>query len=399
MKILIVHNNYGKYSGEEAVVDRFIAGYRGEGHDVKVYRRSSRDSRDFFWGNVHGFFSGLFSLSGVQKMRRALKRFKPDLVHIHNLYPFISPAALFPCKRAGVPVIMTVHNYRLVCPTGLFLRKNKPCEKCLERGTEWFCTIHNCEGSFVRSLGYTLRNIIARQTRSFLDCVTYFCCLTEFQRIKLIESGIPADKIKVFPNYGDFSKRVDAEALAKEPPVTQKEHYVGYVGRLSKEKGYDLLLEVARRHPEITFCFAGQMRESDALLYHLPNVVFTGLLSKEQLKNFYYHARFIVVPSRCYEGFPLVVLEAAQNERACIMPNHGPFPEIIKNKENRQFCLFDPLNVRDLEKKVTALWNNPEKARQIGQDAFNGARLYYDREVLSQKMEAFLQKVVADNKK
>lgn len=399
MKILIVHNNYGKYSGEEAVVDRFIAGYRGSGHDVKVFRRSSRDRRGNFWGNVHGFFSGMFSLSGVLKMRRALKRFKPDLVHVHNLYPFISPAALFPCRRAGVPVIMTVHNYRLVCPTGLFLRNNRPCEKCLERGTEWFCTLHNCEGSFVRSLGYTLRNIISRQTRSFLDCVTYFCCLTEFQRAKLIESGIPAEKIRVFPNYGDFSKRIDTEALKKEPPVTQFNHYVGYVGRLSKEKGYDLLLEVARRHPEIQFCFAGQMRESDVFLYNLPNVVFTGLLNKEQLKNFYYYSRFIVVPSRCYEGFPLVVLEAALYERPCIMPNHGPFPEIIKHEENRQYCLFNPLSVRDLERKVVTLWNNPQLAEHIGVDAFEGAHLCYDEEVLSKKMEAFVQSVVSKKKK
>ena len=133
MKILIVHNDYGKPSGEEAVVDRMAAMLRARGHEVAFYRLTSAGRRDSLWGRVEGFACGLYSPAGVRGLRRALRRERPDVVNVHNLYPFISPAALFQCRRAGVPVVMTVHNFRLLCPTGLFMRGGRPCELCLCR--------------------------------------------------------------------------------------------------------------------------------------------------------------------------------------------------------------------------------------------------------------------------
>ena len=119
MKILVVHNDYGVYSGEEAVVDRMVADLKQSGNEVAMLRRSSAKARNTLTGNIHGFLSGIYSLSGRRMMRKALRDFRPDVVNIHNLYPFISPAVLPLCRKAGVPVVMTVHNYRLVCPTGL----------------------------------------------------------------------------------------------------------------------------------------------------------------------------------------------------------------------------------------------------------------------------------------
>lgn len=116
MKILIVHNDYGKYSGEEAVVDKMAAMLGSHGYDVVLYRLSSAGRRESLRGRMEGFACGLYSPAGVRGMREALRRERPDVVNVHNLYPFISPAALFECRKAGVPVVMTVHNFRLVCP-------------------------------------------------------------------------------------------------------------------------------------------------------------------------------------------------------------------------------------------------------------------------------------------
>ena len=194
MKVLLVHNDYGKYSGEEAVVDKMAAMLGGMGHEVAQLRMTTAGVRESLSGKVKGFVSGICCPGGVRAMRKALLREKPDVVNVHNLYPFISPAALRECRKAGVPVVMTVHNFRLICPTGLFMRDNRPCELCLEKGNEWGCVRHNCEHSMLKSVGYAARNAVARLRRHYLDCVDRFACITDFQRRKLIEAGFPEEK-------------------------------------------------------------------------------------------------------------------------------------------------------------------------------------------------------------
>lgn len=374
MKILIVHNDYGKYSGEEAVVDKMATMYVSHGHEVCFFRLSSEGSRENLSGKINGFFSGIYSRRGVIGMRDALRNEKPDIVNIHNLYPFISPAALFECKKAGVPVVMTVHNYRLICPTGLFMRNGLPCEKCLEKGNEWSCISYNCEHSILKSVGYAFRNIYARWTKAYKDNVDRYACLTAFQKQKLIEAGFDGQKISVIPNSADS-------------PDTYEEifgDYVAYVGRLSYEKGYDLLLEVASRHPEIEFRFAGAIREQNDT--SLPeNVKFLGHLDKASLNDFIKKARFIVMPSRCYEGFPMAILEAASFGKPSIGPDHGGFTEIIGKGKDSIGDLFIPGDIDDMERKVVSLWNDREKVLSLGKKAFDKLQKEYSSEVVYNK--------------
>lgn len=388
MKILVVHNDYGHYSGEEAVVDRMIADGREAGIEIATLRFTSEGYRDSLTGKIRGFFAGIYSIRGCRKMRQILKDFRPDIVHIHNLYPFISPAVLPICKQAGVPVVMTVHNYRLICPTGLFLRDGKPCENCLKNGNEWDCVRYNCEGSRFRSIGYALRNAIARHTRAYLDNVDYYCCLTEFQKQKLIEAGVDPVKIRIFPNYVDYEKPSEGHL--------QKcgTGFVGYVGRISYEKGYDLLIEVARRHPEITFCFAGTKRERVEDV-QLDNVVFCGQLNAAQLARFYEDSRFIVIPSRCYEGVPVALLEASSHSRCCIAPRQGAFPNLLSDNDNGiiEDLLFAPLNVEDLEQKVVALWNDTEKTETLGKLSNKIYNERFLKKTVNQEWITFLQNV------
>jgi glycosyltransferase involved in cell wall biosynthesis len=376
MRILIVHNDYGRYSGEEAVVDRMIADMRGAGNEVETLRCSSQTSRDRLSGKIRGFFAGMYSLRGRSMMRRALRDFRPDVVNIHNLYPFISPSVLPLCRKAGIPVVMTVHNYRLICPTGLFMRNGMPCEQCLDKGNEWSCIRHNCEKSMFRSVGYALRNMVARKTRAYLDNVSKYCCLTDFQRDKLIAAGFVAEKIAVIPNYVEIPEHDEATNVGE---------YVGYVGRLSEEKGYDMLVEVARRHPEIAFHFAGTPREGVDLSNLPENVTICGQLNKEQLAQFYEQSRFIVIPSRCYEGFPVALIEAAAHRRCCIVPNHGAFPDIIKNNE-RERCgvLFEPCDVEELGKAVERLWNDAEYCYELGNKARQNCETRYTRRAITE---------------
>lgn len=393
MKILVVHNDYGKYSGEEAVVDRMIDDGRRCGYEIATLRRSSQDARERLWGKIHGFFSGMYSLSGRRMMRKALRNFQPDIVHIHNLYPFISPAVLPLCRRKGIPVVMTVHNYRLICPTGLFLRDGKPCENCLSNGNEWDCIRYNCEHSRPRSLGYALRNCIARKTKAYKNCVEYFCCLTEFQKQKLIAAGFDSQKIQVFPNSVEYIEP------SEEPLPDNCTGFIGYVGRLSEEKGFDMLLEIARRHPEMEFRYAGSLRDNRPL--EVPsNVKFYGQLDQKQLARFYTEARFIVIPSRCYEGFPVVLLEASSHGKPCIAPNHGAFPDLMFNREDQRFggMLFKPLDIDDLEQKITELWNHREEAAAMGRCAKSNYLQRFEKQQINIAWDKFLKQIVDNHK-
>lgn len=374
MKILLVHNNYGKYSGEEAVVDKMASMFREHGHEVCFYRLTTERSRESLSGKIKGFLCGIYSPSGVKGLREILEREKPDVVNVHNLYPFISPAALFECKKTKVPVVMTVHNFRLICPTGLFMRNGKPCEVCLQKRNEWSCIRYNCEYSYLKSVGYTLRNVYARWAGAYKNNVRTFACITEFQRKKLIEAGFDKNKIIVIPNSIDIPLKYE----------TTFGSYVAYIGRLSYEKGYDLLVEIARKYPEIQFCFAGAKREDTNIAFP-KNVQLMGYLKGKDLEHFIKNARLVVIPSRCYEGFPMAILEAAQFGKPCVCPDHGGFTEIIGKGENAIGRLFEPNNLNDLEKQILALWDQPVLVEELGQKAYEKLRKEYSSEVIYEK--------------
>lgn len=382
---MIVHNDYGKYSGEEAVVDKMAAMLRSHGHEVAFYRLTSAGSRESLGGKVHGFAAGIYSPSGVRGMREALRRERPDVVNVHNLYPFISPAALRECSKAGVPVVMTVHNFRLVCPTGLFMRDGRPCELCLRRGNEWGCIRYNCEHSRLKSLGYALRNAVARCTGAYRKNVSAYACITDFQRRKLTEAGFPPDRLCVIPNFMDSVHDV--------APVG---HYVAYCGRLSREKGIDMIIEVARRHPEISFKLAGEVRDKELLKDIPANCRLAGYLTGADLEEFYKGAAFFVMASRWYEGFPMSILEAAQYGKPTIGPDHGGFTEIIGKSDEAIGRLFTPGDVNGLESQLVELWNDRKSVAALGRRAHDKLLREYSSEVVYGKWKKLLQDLLKD---
>ncbi len=180
MRILVIHNDYGKFSGEEHVVESLSHLLKDNSYEVVHFSRSSAELYQTRSGKIRAFFSGIYSFSSKKAMRRLLVEYKPDIAHVHNLFPLISPSVLGECRKAGVPVVMTVHNYRLICPNGLFMTNGRICKKCCS-GREYWCILRNCEKNLFKSIGYALRNYIARTLRFFLDNVIMYLCITEFQ--------------------------------------------------------------------------------------------------------------------------------------------------------------------------------------------------------------------------
>ena len=402
MKLLIVHNAYGKPSGEEAVVDTMSSAFAEQGVEVRQLRMTTEGLRDTALGKARGFLAGLHSPSGVRAMRQALQDFRPDIVNVHNLYPFISPAALRECRKAGVPVLMTVHNFRLICPTGLFMRDGAPCEECLTAGNEWPCLRHNCEASRLKTLGYAARNYIARTARHYKDCVTRFVCITDFQRRKLIQAGYDADRITVIPNavatgtptINSINSIDSLNSLDTIDSPPSSSPYVAFCGRLSREKGVDLIIEVARRHPEIPFRLAGAVRDQ-SIIANLPaNVTLAGFVSGDDLRRFYREARFIVMASRCYEGFPVAILEAAREHRPTVAPDHGGFTEIITDGPEPIGQLFTPADPDSLEAAITRLWTDPTLAATLGEAAHRKLLTRYSLPVVTSQWLALMRQLL-----
>jgi len=197
--------------------------------------------------------------------------------------------------------VMRCANYRLVCPNGLLLSHGQVCERCIS-GREHWCVLRNCEGSLPKSLGYALRNFVARTRRLYRDNVTLYYAQTDFQKKKLMAGGFPASRIEVIPNMVDTST---------PPRETQVGHYVGFAGRGSPEKGVAILLQAARTCSDLPFRLAGDFwRMPEVAKVKPDNVELLGHLIGPRLEEFFRDCRLLVLPSTWYEGFPGVAIEA-----------------------------------------------------------------------------------------
>lgn len=383
MKILVIHNEYGRFSGEEAAVWSICRLLENHGHEVIRFFRSSATIPFMRLGNVRAFLSGIHSFSSARAMLTVLRKYQPDIAHVHNLFPLISPSVISECRRAKVPVVMTVHNYRLLCPNGRHLTKGKVCEACSSCGEFW-CILRNCEQNLFKSIGYALRNYVARKKRVFMDNVTVFCTLTEFQRRKLIKGGFPEDRIVVTPNMmEDDFKDEDVKLGA----------YVGYVGRICPEKGIDTLMSAAITNGDISFKLAGDYSRMPYLLkLDTSNVDFLGHLNKEKCKEFYKAARMIVLCSECFEGFPVVLLEAMLHGKPVICSRIGGLPEIVD--DGITGLLFEPGNTADLADKIRYLWKHTELCVKMGLAGRKKAKQEYNESKFYERLMAVHNKAL-----
>lgn len=355
MKIAIVHNDYGKFSGEEAVVRDHAGLLSAHGIQIVQFRRSSAELHGLP-GAAKGFFSGLYNPFSRQRFAAFLDAEKPDVVHIHNLYPLISPCILPEARRRGIPVVMTVHNFRLFCPNGLFFDGKGICESCAEKRSVLPCLKKNCLHSRFKTLGYALRTWSAQHCRWYADHVDRFLCLTQFQLEKLVSYGVSRDRCRIVPNFIDESWLKTAQKAAPGSAG-----YVAYMGRLSEEKGIDLLLSAARELPEIPFKIAGHGAEKYFSIAPR-NVEFTGYLTGRAQFEFMRNAAIQVMASRCYENFPTSLLQGMALGIPAVVPRLGGMPEIISGAG-------DAFEAGALTETLGKLWHDPVRRGVYRQNA------------------------------
>ena len=238
MRILQIHNVYQQAGGEDAVVDAEHAMLTQAGHRVERYSISN-DAIVSLRDKVRTALDAAWSAKQYARIHARLADDRPDVVHVHNTFPTITPAVFHACHDLAVPVVATLHNYRLVCAAATLLRDGRPCERCLT-GTAYWGAAHACyRGSWLGSLATA--HMIQRHRRlgTWRDKVDRLIVLTEFQKGKLIAAGIPAERLVVKPNF------LANPPSAAEPPA--RRHGALFVGRLAPEKGVGLLLEAWQR--------------------------------------------------------------------------------------------------------------------------------------------------------
>ena len=382
MDVLIVHNAYAKPSGEEVMLDR-IAGLLGSyGHRVSTFYRSSAEVKGYR-GKTKAFFSGMYSPHGRRNMRDVVAQNRPDVAQVQNLFPLISPSVLLECSAETIPIVMRCANYRLLCPSGLLMTRGEVCERCAG-GSEWWCVLKNCEHSLPKSLGYALRNHVARRFRLFLDNVAIYICQTEFQKAKLVTAGFPRDRISVIPNMCMPNGFQPSNGLGD---------HVGYIGRLSPEKGVSALLTAARMLASVEFKAAGSLaRMPDLPEQASANLEFVGHLEHESLDRFYKACSMLVVPSVCYEGFPSVIIDTMVRGKPVVCSRIGGLPEIVD--DGFTGLLFEPGNAADLAEKIQYLWERPQLCRRMGQAGRAKALREYSPEKYYQRLMAVYERAM-----
>lgn len=365
MKIVVVHNTYQQPGGEDIVFRNECELLRSAGHEVVEYQRSNHDASQYVSVRQLTLAKNTIWASDTRRnFRQLLLRERPDIVHVHNTFVMVSPSIYWACRDAQVPVVQTLHNYRLLCPGGTFFRDGKVCEECLGHGV-WRGVRHSCyQGSSQATAVVAAMLTTHRVLGTWSRLIEYFLAPTEFARRKFIAGGLPADKILVKPNFVD--------------PDPGKGHgdrnYALFVGRLSPEKGVRTLLAAwasAGNTGPLHIVGDGPLRaelEEYARQRGLSNVRFLGRLGWKKTMSVMQGARFLMFPSECYEGaLPLTVVEAFACGTPVIASRHGAMQDLIT--DGITGLHFTPGDVMDLAHKAEYAWAHPGKLEAMSQQA------------------------------
>lgn len=366
MKILMVHNFYQIAGGEDTVVANEKKLLEDHGHEVVLYTRDNKEINKM--GKLRKlflFFTTIFNRQTVRDIKRIIAEEKIDIVHVHNTLNLISPAVYYVAKSCNVPVVQTIHNYRLICPGAILYRDSHICEECIKGGV--FCSLkHKCyRNSLVQTFTCALSLNVHRSKGLYKDI--YYICLTEFNKNKLLEARykerqvFDEDKIFVKPNFMTSSDRAIV-------PAVNRKNQIMFAGRLDESKGVDLLLKAWKKYDEgirsrsfkpiLIICGSGPMEEwvRDYIKDNkLDSVCFLGKINHEEVVKNMSESIATVLPTRWYEGFPMSIAESLSVGTPVIGPDMGNVGDILEEDiSGYKFTLGakDEETIDSLEKSI-----------------------------------------------
>jgi glycosyltransferase involved in cell wall biosynthesis len=384
MKIVLVHNTYQQPGGEDVVFEQEKSLLERAGHHVVAYCRSNQEITELSAiGRALVAPRTVWSGDSRREFAALLGREKPDIVHVHNTFVMISPSIYSACRDNRVPVVQTLHNFRLLCPAAQLLRNGKICEDCIDHSL-WRSIWHGCyRDSRPATASVALMLAWHRRSGTWDDLVDRYIALTDFARSKFIASGFASGKIVVKPNFVD-----------PDPgPRGRGGEYALYVGRLSKEKGLHTLIDAWKRLPKscaLHIIGDGPERkelEEEVQRCDLSSIQFRGRLSHEESLAAMKSACFLILPSDWYESFPMTLAESFACGTPVICSKLGSMEEIVD--DSRTGLHFAAGDSEDLVRKVEWALSHPAEIAAMGREA----RREFEEKYTAEKNYSYLMDI------
>lgn len=357
MKILQVHNYYQQAGGEDTVVAQEKELLEINGHHVTTFYKQNDEIENLTkFQKLRMVKDSTWSKKTYEEVDHVLKNEKIDVCHVHNTLPLITPSIYYACKKYNVPVVQTLHNYRLICTNGLLMREGRICEDCLGRSAYGAIAKKCYRNSALQT--YVVARMLQKNKHmgTWTNQVDAYLCLTEMAKQKFIEHGLPKNKITVKPNF-----------IAIEPKAKKTdENYLLYAGRVTENKGLELIKKLANDLTKtIKIAGDGDMVEE---LRKIPTIEILGRKTHDETIELARNAKAILFPTTLYEGMPMTIIEAFALKTPIIATEIGASKSMIRNKVTG---LLFPLNsYPDFYNCVRFCLENPIKINKIVEQAY-----------------------------
>lgn len=384
MKILMVHNTYQEAGGEDVVFESEKRLLERNGHTVIPYVRSNTELKNAsLLDRINVVPRMVWSSKARGELATILEAERPDIVHIHNTFVVISPSIYTACLERDVPVVQTMHNFRLLCPAGNFYRDGMICRECAEQNLLQSVR-HGCyRDSRGATAAVALMLALHRALDTWRRSVTRFIALTEFAKREFVAAGFPEERFAVKPNFIDPDPGERAGVG----------EYAVFIGRLTENKGLGVLLKAWQRLPAqypLHIVGEGSSRpalETEARQLQLSKITFRGRMSHDAVIEMVKGARFLIVPSTLYEGLPMCMVESFACGTPVLCSRLGALPEIVEHGVNGLH--FNPGDAEDLARTVAWSWNHSLKLVQMGR----AARAKYETSYTAQQNYSLLMEI------
>ena len=380
MRILMVNKFYDLRGGAERVMFNLRDGLLQRGHEVIPFAMADERNEATPWSEYFvpqrdyqatglgvRIRQGLSTIHDPQARRHLeilLDRVRPDVAHLHNIYHQLSPSILKPLRQRGIPVVMTLHDYKLACPSYTMFRDGHPCEKCVGMSVPFWCAVHACSrGSRAESIVLTVESTIHRLSKVYLKGVDRFICPSRYLRDVMLRQHIPAEALTVIPNAPrELGEAAPWSKVAERPSVL-------YNGRLTTEKGLDVLIDAAREVPGVEVIIAGDGPLEEELRRRAqgaPWIRLVGRLDAAGLSRERERAWAMVLPSVCTENAPLSVLEGFAAARGALVSDRGGLVEMVDDRIGRRIA---PADRGAWRAALAALQQEGDRWRRRGEQA------------------------------
>jgi len=383
MKILVVHNHYQQFGGEDAVVQLECALHKKYGQDVYIFERSNHEIHKASWSKIgRNLFQMHWRKETFDEIVQVIKNFKPDIAHIYNTHFMITPSVYYACHASGVPTVQSLYNYRLICANALLLRDGHYCEECLHH-SRWRSVLYRCyrDSSFLTACVVKSQNLHWRRG-TWLHQIDSYITANQYSREKFVQAGIARDKFYIKPHF-----------VYPDPTLrTQMGDYALYVGRLSEEKGVRVLLNAWETLPEIPLKVLG----TGPLLVELrqwvqskkmDHVEILGYRPDQEFLQYLGGAKFLIMPSISQDNSPRTILEAYARGVPVLASSLEGIKEMLQDEGTGR--IFEAGDIEDLRAKARWLAKDDERLKRMGKLA----RMEYEGKYTAEKNYEILMNI------